>query len=261
MWAGPEAYERLMGRWSRQVASSLVEFACVEDGARILDVGCGTGSLVTALLEQQKRLDVFGVDSAKPYIDYTRRKIRDPQLTLEEADAQSLPFPDDSFDRCLSLLVLNFIPDARRAVEEMYRVTRPGGIVVAAVWDYGDGMEMLRILWDTAIELDPGAEPKHERNMPYCRQGELADLWTETGLQQVKEIPLHSTLRFTSFDDYWEPFLTGVGPSGSYVSSLPKQRQKELRDLVHDRLASGHDDQRFALQVRAWAVRGTVPTN
>jgi SAM-dependent methyltransferase len=259
MWTGAEAYDHLMGRWSRRLAPLLIEFAEIQNGDRVLDVGCGTGSLTRALLEHMPRSEVVGVDPASPYIEYGRQQLTNPQARLEVGDAQNLPYPDAIFDKCLSLLVVNFIPDARRAVEEMCRVTRPGGTVAAAVWDYGEGMEMLRILWDTAVALDPGAETKHERNMPYCRKSELAALWTEGGLQQVEETSLTIPLEFSSFQDYWTPFLSGVGPSGSYVSSLPAEHQSALQDHLRQRLLGGKGDQPFILQARGWAVQGTVP--
>ena len=259
MWTGAEAYDQLMGRWSRQLSPALIGFANVEGGDRVLDVGCGTGSLTRALLAHGSQLEVVGVDAAGPYVEYGRRQLTSTRASLQEADAQNLPFADDSFDRCLSLLVVNFIPDARRAAEQMYRVTRPRGTVAAAVWDYGEGMEMLRVMWDTAVALDPAAGPKHERNMPYCRKGELFALWNESGFQQIEEDALTATLKFSSFDDYWTPFLTGVGPSGSYVSGLSAERQSELRDQLSEKLVQGKADQPFTLRVRAWAVRGSVP--
>jgi len=259
MWTGAEAYDQLMGRWSQQLSPAFIDLAGVGAGDRVLDVGCGTGSLTRALIEHRPRLKVVGVDPAGPYVEYGRRKLSGAQARLDQADAQNLPFADDSFDRCLSLLVVNFIPDARQATEEMHRVTRPGGVVAAAVWDYGEGMEMLRIMWDAAVAIDPAAEPKHERNMPYCRKGELGALWAASGFQEIMEDSLIATLEFRSFDDYWAPFLTGVGPSGSYVSSLPAERQGALRDQLANRLVSGRADQPFTLQARAWTVRGVVP--
>lgn len=130
-----------------------------------------------------------------------------------------LPYPDASFDKCLALLVINFIPDARKAVAEMRRVTRPGGRVAAALWDYGDGMTMLHTIWDAAVALDAAADPRHERYMPYCQRGQLSALWTESGIQEVEETGLVIPMDFASFDDFWSPFLGGQGPSGSYVTS------------------------------------------
>jgi SAM-dependent methyltransferase len=258
MWTGGEAYELLMGRWSRRLAPLLIEFAKVQERDRVLDVGCGPGSLAGALLERTQS-EVVAVDPASTYIEYARQQLANPQAHFQVGDAQSLSFPDAIFDRCLSLLVLNFVPDAGRSVSEMCRVTRPGGTVAAAVWDYGKGMEMLRILWDTAVALDPAAASRHERNMPYCRQGELAALWNESGLKQVEETPLVITLEFSSFEDYWVPFLTGPGPSGSYVSGLSPESQRALQDRLEDILLGGQGDRPFALRARAWAVRGLVP--
>jgi SAM-dependent methyltransferase len=258
MWSGGEAYHRLMGRWSRRLAPLLIEFAKVQERDRVLDVGCGPGSLTGALLERT-RSEVVAVDPASTYIEYARQQFASPQARFQVGDAQSLSFADAIFDRCLSLLVLNFVPDARRTVSEMCRVTRPGGTVAAAVWDYEKGMEMLRILWDTAVALDPAAESRHERNMPYCRQGELGVLWSKCGLQQVEETPLVITLEFSSFQDYWLPFINGPGPSGSYVSGLAPESQRALQDRLQDILLGGPGDRPFTLRARAWAVRGLVP--
>lgn len=259
MWAGAEAYDQLMGRWSRYLAPLFIEFAGVHDGDRVLDLGCGTGALTDTLLERTQRSEVLGLDPSAAYIELARQRLTNPRVSLAVGDAQQLPYPDAAFDSCLSLLVLNFIPDASRALAEMRRVTRPGGRIAAAVWDYGEGMEMLRIMWDAAVSLDPSAEPRHERNMPYCRKGELASLWNEGQLQQVEESSLSIPLAFSSFEDYWVPFLTGVGPSGSYVSSLPAGRKRALRDQLRQTLVGGEANQPFTLQSRAWAVRGTVP--
>ena len=132
----------------------------------------------------------------------------------------ALPFADDAFDRTLSMLVLNFVPDPAAALQQMIRVTRPGGVVAAAVWDYGEGMQMLRTFWDAAVALDPAAAPRDERHMPLCTRGALADLWRTHGLHDVDEQPLTIEMAFESFDDYWQPFLCGQGPAGVYVSSL-----------------------------------------
>ena len=259
MWSGAEDYDRLMGRWSRNLAPLLIEFASVQDGDKVLEVGCGTGSLTRALLEHLPKSEVVGMDPSAPYIEYLGQQLTNPRLVLEVGDAQELPYENDSFDACLSLLVFNFIPDARKAVAEMSRVTRPGGKVAVAVWDYGQGMEMLRILWDTAVALDPAAEARHERNMPYCQKGELSSLWDETGFQQVEETTLTITTKFGSFEDYWAPFLSGVGPSGSYVSRLPADKQQALRNEIRHNLPSGTGDGSISLKASAWAADGTVP--
>src|SRR5262245_48363392 len=174
MFSEAEAYERFMGRWSRRLAPPFIKFAGLKHGARVLDVGSGTGSLTLAVLQEAPASRVVGVDPSAVYVAHARTRADAGRATFEEGDAQRLRFPDASFDATLALLVVNFIPDRVAAVREMARVTRPGGVVAAAVWDYGDGMEMLRAFWDEAVALDPAGEKKDERHMPVWRTGELA---------------------------------------------------------------------------------------
>ena len=140
----------------------------------------------------------------------------------------------------------------------MKRVTRPGGTIAAAVWDYGDGMEMLRVFWDEATALAPSSSAKDERHMPFCRRGELAALWRETGLENVIEEALMIETRFASFDDFWTPFLEKQGPAGAYTASLPSAEREALRVRLRKRLLNDGPDGPIALTARVWAVRGTV---
>jgi len=257
MWGGDD-YDVLMGRWSRLMAPLLVQFAEVQDGDNVLDVGCGTGSLTSAVLDAGPAVQVTGIDGSGAYIEIGRERLDGSRATLERGDAQSLLYRDGSFDKCVSLLVMNFIPDPSKAVSEMKRVTHAGGVVAAAVWDYGDGMEMLRHLWDEAANIDEDAAAKHEGNMPLCRKGELAQLWTGCGLSEVTDTGLTIQMNFASFDDYWSPFLTGVGPSGSYVSSLDTHTQAQLKERLLHKLANGNHEAPIKLTARAWAVRGQV---
>lgn len=257
MWGG-DSYDFLMGRWSRLMAPLLVQFAQVGDGDNVLDIGCGTGSLSRALLDAGPNMQVTGIDGSESYIEIGRKSLDDDRAKLDQGDAQALPYADDSFDKCVSLLVMNFIPDAARAVTEMRRVTRIGGTITAAVWDYGDGMEMLRYLWDEAARIDDNAVAKHEGNMPLCRPSELAALWKECELSSVEVSALTIQLDFGSFEDYWAPFLTGVGPSGSYVSGLDTSMRSDLKERLQEKFTQGNDATPFSLKARAWAVRGTV---
>ncbi len=257
MFSESEAYERFMGRWSRQLAPLFLEFSDLEDGDSVLDVGSGTGALTSAVLSAIEPSQVVGVDPSAAYVNYARSRMADERATFEEGDGQQLRFPDASFDAAISLLVINFIPDPDKAVSEMIRVTRPGGIVAAAVWDYDEGMEMLRMFWDEAVALNSSAEARDERHMPFSRAGELADLWREHGLVDVQEAPLVIPMTFPSFDDFWSPFLEGQGPAGTYVASLSEAEQLELAERLGERLqAQGGDAIR--LNGRAWAVRGLV---
>src|SRR5215468_3134245 len=190
MFSESEAYDRFMGRWSHRLAPPFLKFAGLKDGDRVLDVGSGTGSLALAVLQEAPASRVVGVDPSPAYVAHARTRAGGGRATFEEGDAQHLRFPDGSFDAALALLVVNFIPDRAAAVREMARVTRPGGVVAAAVWDYGNGMEMLRAFRDEAVALDPASEPRDERHLPACRPGELAALWRAQGLLDVREGPL-----------------------------------------------------------------------
>ena len=257
MWGG-DSYDYLMGRWSRLMAPKLVDFAGVSDGDHVLDVGCGTGSLTRALLDAGPNVKVTAIDGSEDFIKIGRHNVADDRATFSQGDAQSLQFGSNTFDKSVSLLVMNFIPDAKSAVSEMRRVTQTGGTVAAAVWDYGDGMEMLRHLWDEAASIDQAAVAKHEGNMPLCRQGELATLWSDNGLTNVEEVGLVIQMDFASFDDYWAPFINGPGPSGAYVSNLDASTQAALKDRLRNKLTQGRDDKSFSLMARVWAVRGIV---
>lgn len=252
------AYERFMGRWSRSLAPLFVRFAGVRDGERVLDVGSGTGALTAAVAKVAPSSTIVGIDPAKAYVELARSQHANTLISFEVGDAQNLGFNAATFDRVVSLLVVNFIPDARRAVAEMKRVTKPNGIVAAAVWDYGDGMEMLRVFWDEAVALHPNSAQKDERNMPFCKRGELAALWRDAGLQDVVEEGLTIETRFASFDDFWTPFLEKQGPAGAYAASLASADREALRMRLRKRLLGDGPDKPIIMRARAWAVRGTV---
>ena len=250
MFSASDGYERFMGRWSRRLAPLFVTFAGITEGDRVLDVGSGTGALSAAAAAIES-VQVTGIERSAAYVAYARNHV---DGRFEVGNALALPFSDDAFDRALSMLVLNFVPDPAAALQQMIRVTRPCGVVAAAVWDYGDGMQMLRTFWDAAVALDPDATTRDERHMPLCTHGSLAELWRMHGLQDVDEQPLTIEMKFASFDDYWQPFLCGQGPAGVYVSSLAKSARHALESRLHERLG----DTGFRLEARAWAVSGNV---
>jgi SAM-dependent methyltransferase len=259
MLSGADAYERFMGRWSRDLAPALVRFAAARDGESLLDVGSGTGALAEAMAAAAPSSPIVGIDPSAPYVAFARARQPGAHVRFEVGDAQQLRFTDASFDRTLSLLVLNFIPDRGKALTEMVRVTRPGGTVAAAVWDYGEGMEMLRVFWDEAVALHPDAEPGDERHMPLCRRGELGALWRAQGLQDVVEEPIAIQTRFESFDDFWSPFLLQQGPAGAYVAGLSASAREQLQSRLRRRLFGDAPDRPIVLSARAWAVRGRRP--
>ena len=258
-FADSQGYERLMGRWSRALGPEFVRFAGVGPRDRVLDLGCGTGSLAAAVLASGPATEVVGVDPSPDFVNAARARVADPRARFETGDAQRLPFGDGAFDGVLSMLVLNFVPDGARALAEARRVTRSGGRVAACVWDYAGEMAMLREFWDAAVALDPAAAPRHEGRMPLCRRGELEALWRSAGLERVREDAITIPLRFESFDDYWQPFLSGVGPSGSYAAALPPERRSALEARLLERLWNGRPAESRTLPARVWAVVGAAP--
>jgi SAM-dependent methyltransferase len=225
----------------------------------VLDVGSGTGALTTAVAAVACSSRIIGIDPAASYVAFAQTRLSGDRIRFEVGDAQQLRFARGSFDRTLSLLVLNFIPDSAKALDEMVRVTRPRGTVAGAVWDYGQDMEMLRVFWDEAVALNPAADARDERHMPLSRKGELEALWRKHRLRNVSEEALTIQMRFSSFDDYWLPFLEKQGPAGTYVAALAAGEREQLRLRLRKRLLDDGPDREIVLGARAWAVRGTVP--
>lgn len=259
MFGDAEAYERFMGRWSTILAPLLVDFAQLHDTGRVLDVGTGTGALAFSIAKLKARCEVLGIDPSEEYVGYASSRNPFPdRARFQVGDAQRLQFRDATFDNSSSLLVFNFIPDRKTALREVSRVTKPGGWVSAAVWDYGGGMRMLRAFWDAAGTVDPTAHKFDELRMPLCHAGELGTFWKQGGLKSVEERPLDFTMRFESFADYWDPFLLGQGPAGAFLRNLDGDHRQILRGEVKHQLALGTEDAPFSIPARAWAVRGMV---
>jgi len=257
MFAQADSYEQFMGRWSRLLAPPFVAFAGVHDGAAVLDVGSGTGVLAFAVRTADPTGKITGIDLSPDYVAYATRHHAEARVHFEVGDAQKLQFAAALFDSTLSLLVLNFVPDPALALREMKRVTKPGGTIAVAVWDYSGDMEMLRIFADeaSALDADFGTD---ERQMPLGKRGALGVLFRAGGLDHVEEAPIDITLHFASFDDFWNPFLLGTGPAGAYVARLSTERRDALAAVLRQRLV-GATDHAFDLKGRAWAVKGSVP--
>lgn len=254
-------YERQMGRWSRKLAQPFLEFVGTEEGEAVLDLGCGTGALASAIAERTETTTVLGVDFSPVYVEHARRHNASPRIAFEVGDACALALPDCSFDRVLALLVLHFVPSAGRAVAEMRRVARPGALVGAAVWDARGGFVTNRLFYDTAAALDPEAGERRARNYtrPMTRPGELGAAWRAAGLVDVVETTLMIRMDFVSFDDYWSPNEGRDGPQAEYVSSLDDEKRARLRDAVRRAYLDGDADGPRSYAALAWAVKGRVP--
>jgi len=256
-WERGTAYERYVGRWSRQVAPLFLSWLRVPAGRRWVDVGCGTGALCAAILDRCAPASVAGVEPSEGFLETARERLGD-RAALHLGSATAIPLQDSSADAVVSGLVLNFVPDPHAALFEMARVTERAGAVGAYVWDYAGRMELMRYFWDAAAELDKDAAKLDEGNrFPGCRPEALAALFAGAGLTEVETTAIDLPTPFASFDDYWQPFLGGQGPAPAYALSLDDAARARLRERIRARLPMNSDGS-IALIARAWAVRATV---
>jgi SAM-dependent methyltransferase len=257
-WNSGLAYEPFIGRWSRRVAAAFVPWLAVPSGGAWLDVGCGTGALAQAVLASGSPRLVVGTDPSAAYVAFAREHTHDARATFVTSDLPDLPATKGGFDAVVAGLVLNFVPSAVDAIAAMRARTRAGGVVSGYVWDYAEGMELLRHFWDAAIELDPAAAALDEGvRFPVCRQGALGRALTDAGLREVEERAIEVDTIFRDFDDFWTPLLGGQGPAPGYLASLAEEKRTALRDAIRSRLPAAADGT-IALRARAWAARGSA---
>ena len=245
-----ESYDRFMGRYSSLLSPQLADFAGIDDGRRVIDVGCGPGALIAELIRRVGADHVAAVDPSEPFV--AAAQSRYPGVDVRKATAEELPFDGHSFDAALAQLVVHFMRDPVAGIREMARVVRPGGTVAACVWDFGGGADPLHVFWAAARELDPGITD--ESGLAGARQGHLVELFAAAGLQAVAERALEVSLDHPSFDEWWEPFTRGVGPAGKHLASLDPGQRETVRDACRARLGDGP----FTITAQAWAARGTT---
>ena len=249
----PAAYDTLVGRYGAELASGLIALAGVTVGDTVLDVGCGTGLLTAELADVVTAAHVAALDPSVAFAHACQSRV--PGADVRVGRAEQIPFEDATFDRALAQLVVNFMSDPAAGLSEMCRVTRPGGVVSACVWDYAGGMTLLRAFWDAARSVDAASARLDEGViMRYCTPGELSSLWVGGGLRQVSVAALRPSAQYAGFDDLWRPFLAGVAPSGAFTASLDDAARAALRQALFRRLGSPTGP--FELTARAWAVVG-----
>lgn len=254
VWARGDAYEAYVGRWSRRVAAEFVPWLGVPAGARWLDVGCGTGALTQTVLDVAAPASVLGVDPSEGFLETARAEV--PGATFEAGTAASLPVADGAADAVVSGLAVNFVPNAPPALAEFVRVAAPGAVVAAYVWDYAEGMQMMRHFWAAAADVDAaGARLDEGTRFPLCRPEPLSHLWLAARLVEVDVRGIEVPTAFASFDDFWQPFLGGQGAAPGYLAALPPPRQDAIRSALRARVPTAADGS-IALTARAWAVRG-----
>lgn len=255
LWESASAYERFMGRWSRELARAFVLWLDVPPNRHWLEVGCGTGALTSGILELGHPASVVATDSSEQFIEHARTALPDRKVQFLAASVDGLPASAAGYDVVASSLVLNFIQDPTGALREMRSLAAEDGIVAACVWDYAGGMQFLRRFWDVAVELDPAARQYDEgERFPICSPSALRAVFQEAGFSRVGVDALEVATHFRDFDDYWLPFVGGPGPAPGYLSSLPAQRQKDLASRLAETLPRNEDGS-IALTAKAWAAR------
>ena len=251
--APAEHYDRFMGRYAPTLAAAFADAAGVVPGMRVVDVGCGPGGLTHELASRTDPSGLAAIDPAPQFAAACQE--RHPAVDVRVGGAEELPWEDGSFDAAMAQLVIAFMRDPDRGVREMARVTRPGGTVAVCMWDIaGGGMTMLRIFWTAVRSIVPDAAGEQRR--AGTQEGDIADRFRRAGLEDVSESVLTARAEYAGFDDFWEPFLYSVGPSGEYLRSLDAEQQAAVREGCRAALPA---DGPFGLDARAWFARATVP--
>ena len=258
VWQSGSGYEGYVGRWSRRISVEFIARLAIAPGGRWVDVGCGTGAVTETILARADPTSVLGVDPSEAFVEFARERVTDPRAAFEVADGAALPVPDDAVDAAVSGLVLNFVPDPVAMLADMGRATRPGGTVAIYVWDYGEGMQIMRHFWDAAIEQDPAvAERSETLRFEICKPEPLRDAFQRAGLGDADVGAIDVPAVFVDFDDYWQPFLMATAPAPRHVMSLADADREDLRQRLVARLPTEPDGS-IHLTVRAWAVRATA---
>lgn len=259
VWESGESYESFVGRWSRLVARRFLSWLNPSIRARWLDIGCGTGAISHAIVETCDPERVVGVDPSPGYVRLARQQTSDRNASFQIADARWLCVRPGIIDVAVSGLVLNFVPDPARMIEEAVRALRPGGVLGVYVWDYGGKMEMMRYFWDAARHVDPAAGDLDEaRRFPLCQPEPLQALLTAAGLEDVAAEAIDVATPFAGFDDYWTPFLGGQGAAPAYAATLSEEQRARIRERLRRSLPFQPDGS-IQLIARAWAAKGCRP--
>jgi SAM-dependent methyltransferase len=248
MFTAADAYDRFMGRYSELLAPAMADLGRVSRDTRVVDVGCGPGALTAELVRRTGAASVAAADPSEPFVAAVRRRY--PGVDARVAPAESLPFPDSSFDSALAQLVVHFMRDPVAGLREMARVTRRGGTVAACVWD-SLGRGPVSEFWRAAREIAPTTGEDERAGV---KEGHLAQLFGDAGLRDVESSEVWARLALPSFDAWWGPFELGVGPVGAFVAGLDAGRRADLRERARARMPQGP----FVHEVRAWAARGVV---
>jgi SAM-dependent methyltransferase len=255
LFADGKAYERLMGRWSRLAGEKFLDWLNAPKNLKWLDVGCGNGAFTEVLIARCSPASVLGVDPSEGQLDYARGRPGAKRAQFRVADAQALPFPDDSFDAATMALVIVFVADPVKAARELARVVRPGGIAATYMWEFPDGFPLAPL---AMAMKDLGLTPPERPNVQASARHAMQAIWKEVGLTAIETEVIRIRVSFSSFDDFWNTNTVPVGPSGKALSELTPRAREQLKTLLRERLPIAADGS-IAYEAFANAVKGVVP--
>lgn len=244
-----DAYDRFMGCFSAPLAEAFIEWALLPENGRVLDVGCGPGAQLGALLRERAAAELVGVDPSRSFVEAARQRF--PGVDVRLARAEELPFEDDTFTAAVAGLVVHFLEEPVAGIAEMRRVTEPGGVVAASVWDIAGG----RAPYATFARALAGSTEDPPQPLPLgARAGDLAGLLLDAGCRDVEETAIEVEVEFASFEEWWEPYTRGVSRPGARLQALPEVERQRVRERCRHMLGDGP----FEVSAAAWAARGTV---
>jgi ubiquinone/menaquinone biosynthesis C-methylase UbiE len=250
------AYEQMMGIWSRFAGEVFLDWLAPPPGLRWIDIGCGTGAFTELLVERCAPVEVQGIDPSEGQLAFARTRPAMRAAEFRQGDAMALPFPANRFDAAVMALVLVFVPEPAKGIEEMARVVRPGGTVATYMWDMlGGGFPLDPIFVEMrAMGLSPLRPPRMEAS----QMETLHDLWTGASITAVETREITVRRTFADFDDMWMTNLKS--PSiGATIATMAPGDVETLKSRVRVRLVPDADG-RIAYSARAHAIKGHLPT-
>ena len=254
-FADANGYERFMGRWSRAVAGHFLQWIKPPPRAKWLDVGCGTGILTEAVLDLCAPASVIGIDPSSAQIEQASRGPAGARAKFQQADALSLPFPERSFDIAASALVINFIPDPLPAVQEMRRVTAPGGTVAGYVWDFGRELSPSGPLRQAMRAF--GAEVPAIPGTAHSSVQALQSLFAAARMASIQSTTFDVTLAYPGFEDFWNAQTPSYSPTTKIINAMTDGERQRLKRAVQAALPIGPNG-KIEYAARANAIRGAV---
>ena len=251
-----EAYERMMGRWSRFAGETFLDWLDVPKGLRWLDVGCGNGAFTEEIIARCAPATVMAIDPSDEQLAFARTRPGAKIAKFEVGDAQKLPFGNATFDVAIMALVLSFLLDPAKAVAEMARVVRPGGWVATYMWDILNGGSPTTPIY-TAIESLGSTLPVRP-NPAASRLEAMRGFWQTAGLEAIETRVIRIPVRYADFDDFWDSNTVPVGPQGKVIAGMSPGAREQLRVRLREQLPATSDG-RIVYKSFANAVNGRVP--